>query len=149
MNFVDPNGFDQQAIDAEFGPNGQGGFWGWIGNSILGAFAVAYRYVDDIEANIIRKTGKIPNTDAEGKPKDVHTTSNKYDTQSEAENALQIGSKNPEGPKNSPTYRVQFDNDSVQYHYTGIVEGGTGIEMITSDSIPVDPEFDIFPLIIE
>ena len=98
----------------------------------------AYRYVNEAELNLIRKTGKIPNTRATGRPKDVFVSPNRYDTVVEAENALRIGRRNPLGPTDPPTYRVEFDMDSAIYRYGGNVEGGCGIELITEDPIPVD-----------
>jgi len=35
-------------------------------------------------------------------------------------------------------YRVEFDMNAVKYRYGGNVEGGTGIELITEQSIPVN-----------
>ncbi|GBF32787.1 Rhs family protein [Desulfocucumis palustris] len=98
----------------------------------------AYRYVSEGELNVIKATGKIPNVDRAGNLKDIFVSPNKYDTILEAEKGLQIGKQNPFGPTGSPVYRVEFNMNSVNYRYGGNVEGGTGIEMITEQSIPVD-----------
>lgn len=98
----------------------------------------AYRYVGESEMKEIRKTGQIPNTNSAGDLKDVFVSPNKYNTVSSAENGLRIGSKNPYGPTGSPKYRVEFSMDTVKYRYGGNVEGGTGIELITEQPIPID-----------
>ena len=90
------------------------------------------------EFKIIQKTGKIPNTNRVGDLKDVFVSPNKYDTISETEKGLQIGKQNPFGPYTSPMYRVEFDMNSVKYRYGGNVQGGTGLELITEQAIPVD-----------
>lgn len=51
---------------------------------------------------------------------DVFVSTNKYDSVIGAENALQIGSQNPNGAGASPQYRVEFKIDSVQYDYRGV-----------------------------
>jgi hypothetical protein len=97
---------------------------------------VAYRYVGESEAELIKRTGRIPNVDKWGKPKPVFTTTNYYETVEEAEAGLKIGRQHPEGPFEPPTHRVTYNRNAVRYRYAGNVEGGTGIEMITDQSIP-------------
>jgi hypothetical protein len=42
------------------------------------------------------------------------------------------------GSADPPGYGAAFSQDSVIYNYAGNVEGGSGIEMSTPDSIPID-----------
>lgn len=35
-------------------------------------------------------------------------------------------------------YRVEFNTNGIKYRYGDNVEGGTGVELITEQSIPVD-----------
>lgn len=98
----------------------------------------AYRYVSEGELNTIKKTGTIPNTDRSGNLKDIFVSPGKYDLVADAENALQIGTQNPFGATQSPTYRVEFNTNGIRFRYAGNVEGGTGIEMITEQSISID-----------
>jgi hypothetical protein len=97
-----------------------------------------YRYVSEGELNVIKKTGTIPNTDRAGNLKDVFVSPDKYNTVSGAEKGLQIGKQNPFGATDSPMYRVEFDMSTVKFKYGGNVQGGTGIELITEQVIPVD-----------
>lgn len=98
----------------------------------------AYRYVSKAELEVIKKTGKIPNIDRSGNLKNVFVSPGKYDTIAGAENGLQIGKQNPFGPTESPVYRIEFDLNSVRYTYAGNVEGGTGVELITQETIPIN-----------
>ena len=103
-----------------------------------GTGKAAFRYVSEGELKIIQKTGTIPNTDIAGNLKDVFVSPGKYDTIIDAEKALRIGKQNPFGATESPMYRIEFNTNGIKFGYGGNVEGGTGIEMITKQSIPVD-----------
>ncbi|WP_339061221.1 hypothetical protein [Tepidibacillus marianensis] len=103
-----------------------------------GAGSTGYRYVSEGELNVIKKTGTIPNTDRAGNLKDVFVSPVKYNTVTDAEKGLQIGKQNPFGATESPMYRVEFNTNGIKYRYGGNVEGGTGVELITEHSIPVD-----------
>jgi len=88
--------------------------------------------------NVIIKIGAIPNTDRAGNPKDVYVSPGKYDTTVEVEKALKIGKQNPFGATESPTHGIEFNTRGINFKYVGNVKGGTDIEMITEQSIPVD-----------
>ncbi|MBB6214115.1 hypothetical protein HNQ80_000184 [Anaerosolibacter carboniphilus] len=103
-----------------------------------GTTSTGYRYVSEGELNVIKKTGTIPNTDRAGNLKDVFVSPVKYDTVAGAEEGLQIGKQNPFGATESPMYRVEFNTNGIKFRYGGNVEGGTGVELITEQSIPVD-----------
>jgi len=96
-----------------------------------------YRYMGEGEAEVVKKTGKIPNVDAQGNPKKVHLTNRKYKTAGRAKTHLQLPSK--------PTHRVEIDPNRVPDRTPmKKVEGtpdqgmGGGTETITKDEIPVD-----------
>jgi len=97
-----------------------------------------FRYVSEGEYNVIKKTGVIPNTDRSGNLKDMFISPIKYDTVAGAEKGLQIGTQNPNGATSSPMYRVEFDMNGIKFRYGGNVEGGTGVELITEQPIPID-----------
>ena len=97
-----------------------------------------YRYVGRTEYNIIKQTGSIPNVDKYNNMKNVFVSPNKYYTVATAEEGLQIGKLNPMGASSSPLYRVEFDMRGIDFTYGGNVAGGTGIELITRQMIPVD-----------
>ncbi|WP_084695307.1 TIGR04388 family protein, partial [Leptospira broomii] len=100
-----------------------------------------YRYVSEGEANVIRNTGEIPNTKADGiTQKPVYITDRKYNNAKNAKEYLQLPEK--------PVYRVEIDpnkvpnrspiskinpNDNPQWGR------GTGREGTSPDKIPVDP----------
>lgn len=96
-----------------------------------------YRYVGEEEAAAAEEGGTIPNTDRGGNPKDVYVTPDRHESASEAEDALQIGSKNPNGATPTPTHRIEGDATGVQFDQAGRVEGGTGTELTTREEIPV------------
>ena len=111
---------------------------GSAGKAAEGTVNTGYRYVSEGELNVIKKTGTIPNTDRAGNLKDVFVSPVKYDTVVDAEKGLQIGKQNPFGVTESPMYRVEFDMNGVKYRYGGNVDSGTGVELITKQSIPAD-----------
>ena len=103
----------------------------------LAAQDVAYRYVGNSEAAVIQNSRIIPNIDRLGYPKQVFTSTNLYTSTKEAEVALQIGRMNPTGPTSPPTYRVTYSRNAARYSYAGNVQGGTGIELVTDQLIPI------------
>jgi len=99
-----------------------------------------YRYVREREAEAIRRTGRIPNVDATGKPKDVYITNRYYKTAGRAKTHLQLPRK--------PFYRVRIEPENVpnrtpfsrvrpEDHPEWGIGGGT--EAITRDEVVVDP----------
>ena len=64
-----------------------------------------YRYVGEGEAQAIRQSGKIPNVDITGNPKDVYLTNRLYKTAGRAKTHNQLPSK--------PTYRVEIKPENV------------------------------------
>ena len=103
----------------------------------LAAQDVAYRYVGASEAAVIESSRTIPSVDRLGFPRQVFTTTDLYATAQEAEAGLQMGRINPIGATSPPTHRVTYYRNAVRYSYAGNVEGGTGIEMITDQPIPI------------
>jgi len=100
-----------------------------------------YRYVSEGEAEVIRRTGKIPNVDRSGNPKDVFLTPRRYQTAGRAKTHNQLPER--------PSYRVEVDPQEVP-NRTPIrrVEPsdnpqwgrGGGLETTTPDEIRVDPD---------
>jgi hypothetical protein len=99
-----------------------------------------YRYVGEGEAQVIKRTGKIPNVDAAGNPKDVYLTERFYKTAGRAKTHNQLPSK--------PSYRVEIDPGNVpnrtpfsRVNPTDNPQWGIGggVESITRDAIKVDP----------
>jgi hypothetical protein len=99
-----------------------------------------YRYVGEAEAAAIRRTGKIPNVNAAGDPKEVYFSDRVYQTAGRAQTHLQLPKK--------PAYRVEIDPANVPHRtsFTKVAPDanpdwgiGGGTEASTSDSIPVDP----------
>jgi RHS repeat-associated protein len=104
-----------------------------------------YRYVGEGEAEVIRRTGKIPNVDKYGNPKDVYFTNRLYKTAGRAKIHNQL--------PNKPVYRIEIDPANVPNRtpFTKINPTdnpqwgiGGGVEASTKDSIIVD----IYTLII-
>lgn len=98
-----------------------------------------YRYFSEGEYEVIKRTGKIPNTDAAGNLKKVYYTNRKYVTAGRAKTHNQLPSK--------PKYRVEIDPANIPDHkaFTKINPEdnpqwgiGGGVESTTSYSIPVD-----------
>lgn len=79
-----------------------------------------YRYVNEDEANKIKKTGKIPNKTIEDKQKKVYITDKKYETSGRAKTHLQLPQK--------PSYRVEIDPKKVK--------NKTNLRKINSDENP-------------
>jgi len=99
-----------------------------------------YRYVGEGEAQAIRNSGKIPNVDAAGNPKDVYITDRLYKTAGRAKTHNQLPSK--------PSYRVEIDPGNVPNRtpFTKVKPGdnpnwgiGGGVEATTKEAISVDP----------
>ncbi len=100
-----------------------------------------YRYVGEKEADIIRKTGEIPNVNAENKLKDIFITDKDYLTAGRAKIHLQLPDK--------PVYKVEINPNNVtdmtpiekikptDNPQWGI---GRGTQATTKYSIPVDKE---------
>ena len=118
---------------------------GWVGKARHVAkgsrgSGVYYRYVGEGEAEVIRRTGFIPNVDVHGNFKDVYITNRLYKTAGRAKTHNQLPSR--------PSYRVKIDPGNVPRRTPfrrinpednpdlGI---GRGVESITRDPIPVDP----------
>jgi hypothetical protein len=98
-----------------------------------------YRYIGEGEAEVIRRTGKIPNVDKFGNPKDVYFTNRLYKTAGRAQIHNQLPSK--------PVYRIEIDPANVPNRtpFTKINPNanpqwgiGGGVEASTRDSIIVD-----------
>jgi RHS repeat-associated protein len=99
---------------------------------------LAYRYMSEEEASLVEMNGGIiPNIDRAGNPKNVFTSPNLYNSVSEAEEGLGIGSLDPRGVYPSPQYRATYQRNLVTYAYAGTVESRSGIEMITRQEIRV------------
>jgi RHS repeat-associated protein len=106
----------------------------------LGTAAKLYRYVGEGEADVIRRTGRIPNVDRLGNPKDVYITDRLYETAGRAKTHLQL--------PNRPVYRIEIDPRNVPNRTPleridpkanpqwGI---GGGTESVTRDEVVVDP----------
>lgn len=91
----------------------------------------ATRYVSEGELNVIRQTGRVPNTNRLGLPKQVfYTPEDPLQSAEAAFNAYQL----PE----MPSHVVTLDTSGVTNSYAGNVEGSPfNIEMVTHESIPV------------
>ncbi len=99
-----------------------------------------YRYVGEGEKAVIEKTGKIPNTDADGNLKDIFFTDKEYKTGSKAKTHNQLPTK--------PTYKVEIDPKNINGK-TGFKKvnpsdnpqwgKGKGREATTKNPIKVDP----------
>jgi len=116
-----------------------------LSNAFNKEASMAYRYVSENEFNIIQKTGKIPNVDELGNPKDIFVTTNKFNTVTEAEDNLLIGSKNPLGAKPSPQYGIAFEQNSVNYNYASAWgnNGSVVTEMTTKQAIPYSYSWEL------
>jgi hypothetical protein len=98
-----------------------------------------YRYIGEGEAEVIRRTGKIPNVDRQGNPKDVYITNRLYKTAGRAKTHNQLASK--------PVYRIEIDPANIPNRtpFTRINPTdnpqwgiGGGVEAVTRDVIIVD-----------
>jgi hypothetical protein len=98
--------------------------------------ATGYRYASAREVGVIRATTpwRVPNVDLVGRPKLVYFTWDLHTSASAAERALQIGTHHPAGPFSSPTDRLDLDLTGVSYTDLGIVPGGAGTELTTTQS---------------
>ncbi len=97
---------------------------------------VVFRYVTEGEAEIAERTGRVPNVDRLGNPKNVFYSTDRYNSAAEAERALQVGRYNP-GATASPTHVIMASSRAANWSYGGNVEGGTGVEMATENSLDV------------
>jgi len=87
------------------------------------------RYVGPNEAQAAQNTGFIPNVDAAGNPKDVYVTPEPpMANAGQAASTYQI---------NTPTHVITGDASNTTFNYGGNVENGTGIELRTTQQIPV------------
>jgi hypothetical protein len=94
-----------------------------------GGVMTGTRYVGAAEAATIEQTGMVPNTNAFNVPKQVfYTPEPPMSSASAAQEAYQLGS--------TPTHAVELDTSGVHNTYGGNVENGSGIELITPDTIP-------------
>ena len=94
----------------------------------------AYRVVGEGEAKAIRRTGRIPNVDQFGNPKEVLLSPTKYTSSGQAEEALRVGKHDPRGPRPSPKYGVEADLEGVPLSRANLIEGGTDFEVGTYGS---------------
>ena len=101
------------------------------------ANAPVYRYVSEGEAKVAQETGMVPNVNTAGETKLVFYSPDSYSSTSEAEQALQVGESNPGGPTARPTYRITVSGEGIEWTYGGNVEGGSGVEITTEQSVPV------------
>ena len=58
------------------------------------------------------------------------------ETAGEAENALQMGAKDPRGAQASPTHRVTVDTSNTKLSYGGNGDTGGAIEVRTPQAVP-------------
>jgi hypothetical protein len=88
------------------------------------------RYVGADEAQLIKETGMVPNTNAAGVPKTIffYTPEDPLTSASAAQEAYQLSS--------TPTHVVELDPSRIVNTYGGNVEGGSGIELTTKQPIP-------------
>jgi hypothetical protein len=94
-----------------------------------------YRYVSDGEAQAAQNGGSIPNTDVAGNLRSVFYSTDRYESASEAESALQIGAENPAGATASPTWRLAASGAGADWSYGGNVDGGSGVELLTENAL--------------
>lgn len=135
-------GFSAVAMIPFVGWAGTVGKWGKKG--VIQGGKTAYRYVSKGEALIAKSRGLVPNISKTGKIKNVFYTSKKYFDVNFAEEALQIGKKNPLGVNPSPTHRITVDSKNANWIYGGNIDGGTGVELITNMELPVMSIDEIF-----
>jgi RHS repeat-associated protein len=98
---------------------------------------IVFRYVSEAEAKVAQNSGVIPNVTPAGTPKNVYYSPEMFSSASAAEDAILIGNKNPLGPTQTPTHRITVDSSKAKWNYGGNVESGTGIELITTEELPV------------
>jgi RHS repeat-associated protein len=117
---------------------GPGGFAEGFASETGTGIGTVVRYASAGEAEAAAETGFIPNTDQFGNPKSIFVTpEGPLSSASDAESAYQIGSQNPLGPSPTPTHVIIGDANGITFDYGGNVEGGTGIELTTTQPIPV------------
>lgn len=101
------------------------------------AGGTVFRYVSEGEANVAGVSGRVPNVDRLGNPKNVFYSPDRYASAAEAENALQIGRFNPTGATAGPTHVIAASSRGADWAYGGNVEGGSGVELITENPLDV------------
>ena len=97
----------------------------------------AYRYVSEGEATVASQSGRVPNVTRTGSSRYVHYSGENFTGAVAAEDALQIGARNPYGVTPSPTHRITVDATGAEWVSGGNVAGGTGSELITGKELPV------------
>ena len=89
--------------------------------------ATGYRYVGSSEAELAQN-GVIPNVDQFGQPRNIfYTTDESLNSGNQAQTAYNLSS--------TPTYRLEFNTNDITNLYGGNVEGGTGTELVTTQTI--------------
>jgi RHS repeat-associated protein len=100
-----------------------------------------FRYVGKGEADIIKKTGEIPNTKSSGELKNIYFSDKEYKTSGRAKTHLQL--------ENKPTHKVQIDpenvGDATPFKRVNPSDNpqwgiGGGREATTNKPIKVDPK---------
>ena len=135
---------DTGARYAEFALLGiSGNPQGAAGAIITSETATGFRYVSDIEAQIIRNTGQIPMVDRFGNAKNVFYTNESFNSATEAQRALSL----PETPK----FRVEFNIKTAPAGYGGVADPlfgqpGGGAEFILREGAKPIPTTQIIPL---
>jgi len=109
----------------------------WASGALAARSQTAFRYASEAEAGIAQRSGFVPNVTQAGTSKNVFYSPEKYSGASVAEDALRIGSKNPLGQTAPPTHRITVDALRANWSYGGNVEGSQGIELITTEELPV------------
>jgi hypothetical protein len=105
--------------------------------SVAAKSPTAFRYVSEAEARVVQQSGFVPNVTQAGKAKNVFYSPEQFTSASAAEDALRIGGKNPLGPTATPTHRITVDASGANWNYGGSVQGGPGVELITTEQLPV------------
>jgi len=94
----------------------------------------AFRYFGKSEAEIVQKSGRVPNVTKEGRLKEVLLTPTEYRSSRQAEEALRAGQLNPRGPLEKLEYGVEVELEGVRLRRANAIEGGSDIEVGTYGS---------------
>lgn len=108
-----------------------------------GRLLKAYRVFGAGEAEVVRKTGHIPNVDQFGRPKEVFLSTGRHTSVTEAERALQVGRLDPRGPRPSPKFGAEADLRGVKLERANLIDGGTDIEVVTYGAPRVREIFEL------